>query len=177
MTEKNEYGTALFMLAKEEGVTDRVREDIETAYLTVKNNPEYVKLIDTPALAKSEKQALIDEAFGSLHYSVVNLLKILCEKHAVYSFSQVFSTYSALYDEMHGIERVEAVTAILLSDEQKRAIAQKLESMISKTVVIKNTTDPKMLCGVMLRYSGKQLDGSVRSRLDAFSESLKKLNL
>ena len=177
MTGKNEYGNALFLLAKDEGTVETVKDDLDTAAAALKQNPNYVKLLDTPAISKAEKLSLIDTAFSTLNYSVANVLKILCERHLVYSFADICSTYSELYDEYNGIERVEAVTAIALSDSQRDAIIRKLSSMTGKRIVLKNTVDSGILGGVMLRYSGIQLDGSVKSRLDAFSKSLKNLNL
>ena len=177
MAVKNEYGNALFLLARDENAQDAVKADLETALSALKENPDYVKLLDTPALNKAEKLELIDKAFFSLHYTVTNLIKILCEKHLVYSFSDVCSTYADLYDEYNGIERVEAVTAVKLSDEQAEKIKKKLHLMIGKKIILKNTVNPEILGGVMLRYSGVQLDGSVKSRLDAFARSLKNLNL
>lgn len=177
MAVKNEYGNALFLLAKEEGALDAVKEDLETVHLALKKNPDYIKLLDTPALSKAEKLGLIEKAFSSLNYSVTNLLKILCEKHLVYSFSNVFFTYSEMYDEFNGIEKVEAVTAVALTDEQIIKIKEKLHFMTGKKIVLKNTVNPEILGGVMLRYSGIQLDGSVKTRLDTFARSLRNLNL
>ena len=177
MAGKNEYGNALFLLAKEEGLIEAVKSDLDAVLTALKENPDYIRLLDTPAISKAEKLALIDKAFTAIHYSVVNLLKILCEKHRVYSLKEVASTYSELYDEHNGIERVEAVTAIALSDSQKEAITKKLHGMTGKKIILKNTVNPKILGGIMLRYSGIQLDGSVKSRLDAFAASLKNLNL
>ena len=177
MAGKNEYGNALFLLAKEEGAVETVNADLAVAHTAIKENPDYVRLLDTPALAKAEKLILIDKAFSTLNYCVVNLLKILCEKHLVYSLDEVVSTYASLYDEYNGIERVEAVTAIPLTNAQAKAISDKLCAMTGKKIILTNTVKPEILGGVMLRYSGIQLDGSVKSRLDAFSRSLKNLNL
>lgn len=177
MAGKNEYGSALFLLAKEEGAVETVNTDLMAAHTAIKENPDYVRLLDTPALAKAEKLILIDKAFSTLNYCVVNLLKILCEKHLVYSLGEVVSTYASLYDEYNGIERVEAVTAIPLTNAQAKAISDKLCTMTGKKIILTNTVKPEILGGVMLRYSGIQLDGSVKSRLDAFSRSLKNLNL
>ena len=177
MAVKNEYANALFMLACEESAVEAVKEDVDSANLAFKENPDYIKLLDTPALTKAEKLTLIDDAFSSLHYSVKNLIKILCEKHLVHSFKDLASAYSLLYDEYSGIERAEAVTAVPLTDAQKNAISQKLAEMTGKKIILKNTVNPEILGGVMLRYSGVQLDGSVKSRLESFSQSLKNLNL
>lgn len=177
MAIRNEYGNALFLLAKEEDAVENVKSDLESTYLALKNNPDYIRLLDTPALVKSERLGLIDKAFSSLHYSVINLMKILCERHLVYSLDEIMKTYSELYDAYNGIERVEAVTAIALTDNQAKAISQKLSNMIGKRIILKNTVRPDILGGVVLRYSGIQLDGSVKSRLDDFAKSLKNINL
>ena len=83
--------------------------------------------------------------------------------------------YLSEYDKARGIERVEAVTAVAMTEAQLAALRAKLTALTGKTVVIRNTTDPTILGGMKLRYSGLQLDGSVRSRLDAFERSLKEI--
>ena len=175
MTVHNEYGYALFLLAKEEGILEATLDDVRVADELLRKNEDYVKLLDTPALAKDEKIALIDKAFGTLSSQVVNLLKILCEKRAVHSFAEVFGSYFSAYDAEMGIERVEAVTAVEMTESQLSKLKAKLESLTGKTIVIKNTVSPEILGGVKLRYSVIQIDGSVKSRLDSFSESLKNI--
>ena len=177
MARKNEYANALFMLASEESAVEAVKEDVDSASLAFKENPDYIKLLDTPALTKAEKLSLIDDALSSLCYSVKNLIKILCETHLVHTFKEIASAYLALYDDYFGIERAEAVTAVPLTDEQENAITQRLAEMTGKKIILKNTVNPEILGGVMLRYSGIQLDGSVKTRLDSFAQSLKNLNL
>lgn len=172
MIDATEYGRALFELCSEKGNTDSVLADLNTASEAFAQNPAYVKLLDTPALAKSEKLSLAKEAFSSLDEYVLNFIMILCERHSIYLFPKVLEAFSALYDEAKSIERVEVVTAISITEEQSQAIKAKLEAITNKTVIVKNTVDPSILGGVILRYSGKQLDGSVKTRLDGFSKSL-----
>ena len=175
MTGAGEYGRALFMLASELGVPDVVKNDALTVKTVLESNPEYKNLLDTPAISKEEKLSLADKAFGSLHYSVCNLVKILSERHSVHVFAEVYRTYLALYNEYMGIEEVEAVTAVPMSERQLDELKARLAKETGRTIIIKNTVDPTILGGVKLRYSGKQIDGSVKTRLDAFSESLKNI--
>lgn len=177
MAGKNEYASALFALALEDDMLEEVKSDLEALSDALNENPDYIRLLDTPALSKEERLTLIDEAFSSLCDSVRNLLKILCEKHAVYTVAELCSSFLSLYDERSGIERVEAVSAVALTDAQSDAIIKKLADMTQKKIILTNTVKPEILGGVILRYSGIQLDGSVKARLDSFSESLKNLNL
>ena len=175
MTGAAEYGRALFMLARELEAQEEIKNDAFTVKTVLDENPDYKNLLDTPAISKEEKLSLADKAFGTLHYTVSNLVKILSERHSVRAFSEVYTTYLALYNEYMGIEEVEAVTAIPMNDGQIAKLKSRLVAETGKKIIIKNTVDPTILGGVKLRYSGKQIDGSVKTRLDAFSESLKNI--
>lgn len=175
MVNASEYGRALFMLTEETARTEIAVNDIKAVQKVLSENPEYVKLLDTPALPKEEKLLLIDKAFSKVDIYLVNLIKILCESHSVYMFDKTAETFFELYDEARGIERVEAVTAIPLSEEQKKKLASKLAAITGKQIIIKNTVSKEILGGIQIRYSGKQIDGSVKTRLDSFEKSLKKI--
>ena len=168
-----EYAKAFFLLTEEEGCTDSALAELDTVSRVLLDNPTYHNLLDTPALSKAERLALIDEAFGSLSKNVKNLLKILCEKHAIYSFNKLKEEYSALVDDARGIERVEAISAVPMTKEQLLALSGKLEKITGKTVIINNTLDSSIIGGVKLRYSGIQLDGSLKTRLDGFEKALR----
>ena len=173
MKDAREYGRALFLITEEDSASDKVLAEVKTAECVFKANPDYVKLLDTPALTRDEKLSLIDGAFGTLSEILVNLIKILCERHSVHTFFGVARAYAVLYNEARGIEEVEAVSAVAMTDSQISRLSEKLSSMTGKKITLKNTVDPSILGGVKLRYSGIQLDGSVKTRLDKFSESLK----
>ena len=173
MAMQNEYAKALFLLSEEDGNSDTMLSDVKLVSQIFSENPDYVRLLDTPAVSKNEKLVLIDEAFSSIIPNLKNLLKMLSEKHIVFSFSEIEKGFVALYNESRGIEHVEAVTAVPMSDVQIEKMKEKLAKMTGKTIIIKNTVDKNILGGVKLRYSGIQLDGSLKTRLDSFEKSLK----
>ncbi len=175
MINAQEYAKALFLITEEEGETEAAMENTRLVKAVFDENPAYAPLLDTPAIPKEEKLALIDEAFSAVGENLKNLIKILCERHSVYVYPKVFSAYSALYDESRGIERVIAISAVEMKEEQIAALKAKLSAITGKTIIIKNDVDPSILGGIKLRYSGIQLDGSVKTRLDGFEEKLKSL--
>lgn len=173
MTDAKEYGKALFMLADECGAVDKIAGDVELARSVMREHPDYVKILNTPALSKEERLSLVDSAFASVDESVRNLLKILTEAHAAHLFVGAADEFASLYDDYKGILRVEAISAVPLTKAQISAIADKLLTMLGKTAVIKNTVDPSILGGMKLRYGSCQLDGSIKTRLDKFEMALK----
>lgn len=177
MTDIREYGRALFLITEENRTTEDTRPEVLAVYDALSANADYAKLLDTPAVLAEEKCGLIDEAFGSFDKNLVNLIKLLSDKHLIYRFKDVYNEYLRLYDQTRGIERVSAISAVPLTDKQLKALKAKLERQTGKRIVINNEIDKSLLGGMKLRYLGMQLDGSVKARLDAFAESLKNFTI
>ena len=167
-----EYGRALFLLTEEVGTTDRVREDVTVLRSAVKENPDVIKLLDTPAVSKEERLAVIDKIMAGLDGHLTNLVKMLAEKREAHSLVKVLDAYLAVYDEARGIERVEVISAVALSPEQSERLRGRLERKTGKTIIIVNTVDKSVLGGIKLRYMGIQLDGTLKTRLDTFERAL-----
>ena len=175
MIDVKEYARALFLLTEESGTTAAALNDTELVLAAMKGNPSYAKLLDTPALPTAVKTRLIDEAFAVIDHSVRNLIKLLCERHAVHDTVKVMEAYRALCDEAFGVLRVEAITVVPMKSAQTDALKKKLTQMTGKKVIIRNTVDQTILGGMKLRYAGVQIDGSLRSRLDTLESNLKEI--
>ena len=169
------YGDALFSLAEEMGQTDAVMQDIEILGRAIEENPEYLGMLDSPALSREERLALIDGSFSSLNKSLVNMTKLLTEKRLAHTVPKVLEHFVRTYEKSRGIERVEVISAVPLSDTQTARLKAKLEGITKKQIIINNTHDPALLGGMKLRYMGLELDGSVKTKLDGFEKSLSEL--
>lgn len=169
------YGDALFEIACELGKVETVMDDLTTVAAALFAEPDYVKLLDTPALAREERVGLVEESFSTLDRDLVNLLKLLSERRLAYMIPRICDAYTSSYDELHGIERVEAISSIPLTAVQSERLADRLGAITGKQIVVNNTVDPSILGGMKLRYMGKQIDGSLKTRLDGFEQSLKDL--
>lgn len=170
---EQQFAGAIFELATEMGEVDVVRDELHLIEDVLKENPTYKALLDTPAVTREEKLAMVEEAFASLSSeNVRNMLKLLTERRECYMFSSIVRAYDAMYDEALGILRVEALTAYAMTDAQKVALTEKLTKKTGKNIVLTNTVNPELLGGVLLRYGEVQLDGTLKSRLDTLSESI-----
>ena len=177
MVNVSEYAKALFDLTEELGTTDAVREQVIAVKEIFKQNPDYAKLLDTPALPKEERLGLIDAAFVSFDTTLLNLLKIVCEARQTFAIDRLTSAYLAEYDVSRGIERVSAITATAMTEAQRETMRSALEAKTGKTIIIENTVDKSILGGVKLRYMGRQLDGSLKTRLEVFEKKLQDMVL
>ena len=166
------YGKALYELSAENGTQDRVREELRVICEALEQQPQYITLLDTPAVGSGEKCRLLKEAFAGVEEMLCNFLCILCEKRAFYCLSACRRAYEGAYDQAHNILRATALTAKPMEERQKQALKQKLSAMTGKQVELDNRIEPALIGGIRLRYAGVQLDGSIQNRLETLRRNL-----
>ena len=105
---------------------------------------------------------------------MLNFLKILTEKGYIRYFSQCCKAYEDQYNLDNGILPVQAVTAVPITQAQCKKLTEKLQGLTGKTVRLYNRIDPACMGGVRLEYDGKQVDGTVKNRLDTIGDLLSK---
>lgn len=175
MTEAgNVYGEALYALAREEGLGEVILSQLKALDESFRREPEYLRLLGTHSLPKSERCQILDSAFrGQVQPYVLNFLKILTEKGYIRRFSDCVEAYTSLYNQDHGILSVTAVTAVALTEQQAARLKDKLKAITGKQIALTNQLDPSVLGGIRLDYDGKRMDDTVAHRLDALGSRLK----
>lgn len=172
---QNAYADALFSLSEERGTTEEILDDVKSLTVILNENPSYLKMLDSPALSLNERLGLIDGAFSTLSRDLLNTVKLLAEKRLSSLLPRVLSAFVTEYERSRGIERVEVISSIPLTKEKIERLRQRLEAITKKQIVISNTHDPSILGGIKLRYMGKELDGSIKTRLSDFEKRLSEL--
>lgn len=168
------YGQALYDLALSEGVAETVLQQMDVLHQSFCSEPEFLKLLNTPALTKQERCCILDDSFrGKLQPYLLNFLKLLTEKGYIRHFSHCRDAYRECYNRDHGIMPVTVVTALPMTADQKKRLKGKLETITGKTIELHTQIDPDCLGGVRLDYDGKRLDDTVAHRLDAIRNVLK----
>ena len=170
----NAYAQGLYDLAKDEGLAQKILEELSVLQAAFKEEPMFCRLLSTPNLSKEERLSVVDNSFrNKVHPYVLNFLKILTERGYANQFSDCCRAYRNFYNEDNGILPVSAVTALPLTAAQTEKLTQKLAAITGKTIDLTNRVDPDCLGGVRLDYDGKRLDGTVKNRLDGVAALLK----
>lgn len=168
------YGEALYDLAKAENLSSDILQEIAALDESFRQEPDFLRLLQTPNLNKQERCQIVDNGFrGKLHPYVLNFLKILTEKGYIRHFPQCVKAYRQHYNLDNNILPVTAVTAVPLSEEQKKKLAEKLCSLTGKAIDLVNKVDTAVMGGVRLDYDGKRLEDTVANRLASISALLK----
>lgn len=170
------YGGSLYDLAAEEGLTDVLMQQTEEVRKLFQENPDYVKLLMEPSIPKKERTDLIETAFGAqAERYLVNFLKLLCEKGIIGEFSGCCQEFVRRYNADHNIAEAVVTSAVTLSQEQMKALEDKLEKVSKKQIHLVQIKDSSVIGGLRVELEGKQLDGTVQGRLSGLSRKMKEV--
>jgi len=162
----HEYGTALFMLAIENGEMQAYKDALALVAEILEAEKVYYDFLQNPAIAAKERSACIASAFGkALPREVLSFLQLLCEKGRMSCFFEAVKTYFALYDAACRVANVTVTSATSLTDEEKKKLENKLKTVSGQTVAATYAVDPALLGGIIIEMDGKIIDGSLRRRL------------
>ncbi len=161
------YGQSLYDLAAEENLQDRIAEEMEGVKKIFQENPDYIRLLSEPSIAKKERQKLLDDAFGGqIEPYLLNFLKLLLDKGLLREFNGCCKKVHECYNRDHGIVEATVISAVELTGDQLQALTQKMESISGKKVLLSQKIDAQVLGGLRVEMEGKLYDGTVKGRLD-----------
>ena len=167
-------GQAMYDLARDEGKSRQILAELSVLDQSLSAEPEFIQLLGSPNIPKEERVQILDSSFrGKIDPYVLNFLKVLTEKGYMRHFSGCCQFYRQCYNKDNGIMPVIAYTAVPLSDELRRKLTAKLSTVTGKTIELDCRIDPETLGGVRLDFDGKQVDGTVRRRLEDIRGLLK----
>lgn len=168
------YAHALYDLARQEQLTETILRQLRTLDAGIGEEPLFLRLLSAPNVSKEQRCQVIDRSFrDQVHPYVLNFLKLLTEKGYARHFPDCCKAYEDLYNEENGILPVTVFTPTALTDGQSRRLTEKLRELTGKQILLKTRLDPQCLGGIRLVYDGRQVDGTVKSRLETVGKLLK----
>lgn len=166
------YANAFFELAVEEGCLDTVYEELKAVDNILKENPDYIKIVSSTLLSAKQKKQLWASAFSTLSELSGNFLGLLISKNMFSFFSKCADAFYKLYYKEKGILTVEAISAVELSEEEKSRLICKIEKSEGKKVLLSCAVDSTLIGGMVLRFDGKEIDSSLKTKLSGIQTKL-----
>ncbi len=127
-------------------------------------NPAVLPAAKLEAVGKLAKKKISDEA--------LELAELLVRNKRTQLAGEVYRLFKEMVEAAKGVIRVDAVSAVPLGDKEKKAIHDRMKTLLGKEVHLETQVDPTILGGLVLRMGDHQVDGSLRTKLSRIKESL-----
>lgn len=169
------YASALFELAAEKKAVSKVESDLEALRQAILASPELAALIRNPRVtrqAAGQAMAALGKAL-KLDALTGKFLGVLADNRRLAALPEVVAAFAAIAAASRGEVTAQVTSAHPLSDAQLKAIVAKLKVSEGKDVKVSANVDPEVLGGLIVRIGSKQIDSSIRTRLNTLAQAMK----
>lgn len=164
------YARALFDLAVEHDLLDRVQEELlEGAELT--ESAEFSSIFFHPKVEKQAKKNLIIRVFAPYHPFVQNFFQMVVDKGRERALTGIAREFLHLARVHRGEVTAQVTTAVALNEGELATLKAKL-GRSAKKVIIEETIDQAIMGGIVIRVGNKIYDGSLAQRMKRLHRQL-----
>jgi F-type H+-transporting ATPase subunit delta len=160
------YARALFEVAQEHDLLDRVRDDLGVFADALSDNRGLAVFFFSPYFSTQEKKDGLRRAVTGAEPVFMNFLEALIERHRMPAIFRIRARYQDLWEDERDLLPVEVTSAIALDQATVGSIGERIGEQTKKTVELSSKVDPDILGGIVLRVGNVILDASIRNRLE-----------
>ena len=169
------YAAALFDLANESKAVAAVEKDLAALGSALTESADLAELIRNPRLGRDAAATAIGGVAKLLKVSplTTKFLGVLAGNGRLSKLPQVVSAFAAIAAAARGEVTAEVTSAHPLSAAQTKALAAKLKEREGQDVKITASVDPDLLGGLVVKIGSRQIDSSIRTRLNSLANAMK----
>ncbi len=160
------YARALFEVARENDVLDRVHEELGEFADALSENRELQVFLFSPYFSSEEKKDGVRRIVSDADERLLNFLELLAERHRMPVLFRIRRELDAMWAEENRLLTVTVTSAVELDDKLVKDIGKRIEEQTGRDVDLASKVDPYVLGGLVVRVGNMVLDASVRNRLE-----------
>jgi F-type H+-transporting ATPase subunit delta len=171
------YARSLFELAQEEGAVAAVEGDLGRFESLLDGSEDLQRLIKSPVFSADEQSRAIDAVLARAGIGGLtgNFLRVVARNRRLFAVPQMIRAFREIAAEARGEAAAEVTAAHALTAEQERDLKATLKSVVDKDVSVKVTVDPSLLGGLVVKLGSRQIDTSLKTKLNSLKLALKEV--
>ena len=168
------YSNALFSLKKDENQLIDSQVEIKELIKVLRENPDFLTLLDSSYKEFEEKEEIIDQVFKSVDEEIVSLIKIIVRNHRAMYLIEIFEEFNSLVNEYRGVLEGLVYSTVPLSESELDKLNQKISEVEARQTELRNIIDPSLIGGVKVVINDHIYDGSIKHHIENMKLSLLK---
>ncbi|MFL0161013.1 ATP synthase F1 subunit delta [Aquirufa salirivi] len=161
------YAKSLLDLAIEKKVVEDVYQDMVSFQETCQNSKELVLAFKSPIIKHGTKMTILSKLFKDKFHAVsYSIFEIITRKNREKFLPAIAKQFIELYTSYKGIQKADVVTSSTLTEEQRKQVIAIVKEYSGKDVQLHESIDESLIGGFILRVGDKQVDDSIRRKLN-----------
>lgn len=168
------YAKALFELAVEDKKLADVHGDLQHIENVIRESEDFRKFLSDPLLNEELRLKTLKSIFeGKVSSPTLNFMKLVSEKQRLFYLDMMIGNFNQMYLAHHNQVEGELISAVELQADQVDRIKSKVEKATGKEVLLKQTLQPHVIGGFIVKIGDTVIDNSIRFQLNKLRERLK----
>ena len=168
------YARALFEAAKDDGVLDRVHDELGQFVDALDEDRNLQVFLFSPYFSSEEKKQGVRRIVTDADERLLNFLELLAERHRMPVLFRIRRIFDDLWAEENKLLSVTVTSATELDQSLVDDIGKRIEEQTGRRVELSSSVDPDVLGGLRVRVGNMVLDATVRNRLEQLRKQVTK---
>jgi ATP synthase F1 delta subunit len=168
------YARALFEAAVDDGVLDRVHDELGQFADALEQERNLQIFLFSPYFSSEEKKQGVRRIVTDADERVLNFLELLAERHRMPAVFRIRRLFDGLWADENKLLPVTVTSATELDQGLVDDIGKRIEEQTGRQVELSSTVDPDVLGGLRVRVGNMVLDATVRNRLEQLRKQVAK---
>jgi ATP synthase F1 delta subunit len=168
------YARALFEAAQDDGVLDRVHDELGQFADTLDEDRNLQVFLFSPYFSSEEKKQGVRRIVTDADERLLNFLELLAERHRMPVLFRIRRIFDDLWAEENKLLSVTVTSATELDQSLVDDIGKRIEEQTGRRVELSSSVDPDVLGGLRVRVGNMVLDATVRNRLEQLRKQVTK---
>lgn len=167
------YATAIFQLAAEQHVQDKIGEELQMLSDAIAENEATREFFVSPVIERDQKERTLIATLGEKTSPLaLHTLLLLVRKRRESLLAEIVRQYRYIEMASRGLEPLTVTSAKKLDPEELHALVQRLERIYGKKFEVTQHVQPDLIGGVRLLMGDRRIDGSVAGRIQELTRTL-----
>ena len=162
----NRYAKSLLDLSVEQGQLEQVFEDMQSVSETVSGSRDLQVMLNSPVIKPDQKAEVLAKVFGGqIGELTFKFIQLITDKGREGLLGGIAASYIIQYKAHKKVSQAEVISAAPLDAELRAKVEQMLQQLAPGMTELKETIDPEVIGGYILRVGDQMVDASVRTQL------------
>jgi len=167
------YARALVDIAAAEGNLSRVEDELYRVARVFETNDQLRSTLTDETMPIERRQSVVEQLLGGkASNTTTQIVSFIIGNGRGRDLPAIIDAIVNRASSADNKEVAVVRTAVALSDDQQRRLADALVKKTGKQINLKVVVDPSVLGGIVATVGDTVIDGSVRSRLDQLKSRL-----
>ena len=171
------YAGSLYELAADAKQVAAVEADLASVERMIAGSADLERLIKSPVFSADDQKRAISAlvAKAGIKGLVGNFLKVVAGNRRLFAVPAMIAAFRRIAAEQRGEVAAEVTSAHALTTAQEQELKTTLKEIAGKDVVIAVTVDPSLLGGLVVKIGSRQIDTSLKTKLNSLKLALKEV--